>query len=297
MKKIYFILIVGVARFANAQEPSTFTGDGLSANNFEIHSDTIMLVEGALPAPASGRRIKIRHEISSDRPGISDGPNLVKRGLKQVEMGVNHKLEEMGDVREEVVTYNSTLLRLGVLDNVELRLALEYNNYKRQYLNRSSSESITTFSPFSIGGKVFITDQAGIVPAISLVGQVTLPYTMYNEIQLPFIGSGFLILAQHTFSESVSLTYNLGSSWDGVNPNARGMYALCLDYSFKNKLGVFGELYGEISEISKPTNCFDGGFVYLIAPNLQVDISGGFDLLNYTRGTFYSLGFSWLLPK
>ena len=66
-------------------------------------------------------------EFTADRPGASTGPSTVAKGVIQWEQGVQYD----GDGGKGALTFSSTLLRYGLFDGVELRLAGDgfiYNN-------------------------------------------------------------------------------------------------------------------------------------------------------------------------
>jgi hypothetical protein len=98
---------------------------------------------------------------------------------------------------------------------------------------------------------------------------------------------------QHTISNKQTLSYNLGAEWDGYSPEPTFIYTLTTGYSFTEKIGGYIEFFGFIPQIEKPDHRFDGGLTYLLNPNQQLDISGGFGLSKTSPDYYVALGYSF----
>lgn len=239
----------------------------------------------------------VNKKIVSDRPGISAMANLVPAKMFQIESGYNYELKRKADSEKRLYTYNTSILRYGISTNCEFRLGMEFNEYRFYDLHHSLESRVLSFSPVSIGAKLFITQGKGIVPSVSFMSHIYLPYIEAKQVRSPYIAAGFGILAQNSLHDKLMLVYNLGAHWDGVTPNAIASYAFCANYSIVKNFDVFIELYGEFSETTPVDASMDAGIVYQFSPSLQVDLSGGISLAEGFNDGFYSFGFSWLLPK
>ena len=60
--------------------------------------------------------------IVTDRPDATETSTLVPKCFLQVETGGLHESRDNNDVKRERMVYNTTLLRYGLLDNMELRV-------------------------------------------------------------------------------------------------------------------------------------------------------------------------------
>jgi len=63
-----------------------------------------------------------RPELITDRPDATEAPSVVPKGALQIETGALFTSFEEDVLKTQTLTYNTTLLRFGVLDNLELRL-------------------------------------------------------------------------------------------------------------------------------------------------------------------------------
>ena len=65
------------------------------------------------------------------------------------------------------------------------------------------------------------------------------------------------------------------------------------------KLGAFVELFGNpiLSGVGESSSSFDGGFTYLVRPNVQLDAFAGTGLSGDAPDWFAGLGISFRLPR
>lgn len=233
--------------------------------------------------------------ISTDRPGASNGSSLVSRGLLQYEVGGSYtSFEEMG-LRSQTYEYHNSLFRYGVLENVELRLAF---NFQEVWFSQNEQDLDTIrsgFSPLALGAKIKIIDEKGAIPKVTFIGNVVLPFTASSDYKPETTTANFVFAMTNTLSEKSSLTYNLGAQWGGDTSEAVYVYTLNYGYSISKALGLFAELYGNFPENSKSNHLWDAGIVYLVSNNVQLDLSAGTSITT-GQDIFAALGASIRLP-
>src|SRR5690606_5007127 len=88
----------------------------------------------------------------------------------------------------------------------------------------------------------------------------------------------FRFVMQHTLSDKVSFSYNLGAEWDGEVPDATFIYTVATGIELTHSLGMFLELYGFAPENDRAAHNFDAGLTYLLSNDFMLDVSGGFGL-------------------
>ena len=98
---------------------------------------------------------------------------------------------------------------------------------------------------------------------------------------------------QHTLSEKMSFSYNLGAEWDGLSSHPNFIYTIATGYSFTNKLGSYIELFGFAPQKEIANHSLDGGFTYLINNNFMLDLSSGIGITNNAPDHYVALGFSF----
>ncbi|CAL2089212.1 Transporter [Tenacibaculum sp. 190524A02b] len=226
--------------------------------------------------------------IATDRPDQSESTSMLPKKFFQVETGGFY--ESVNDVNN--YTYNTTLLRYGLLDNFELRVA--FSNTESFYQNQTLSKG---FSPLTIGGKVNIAKENKSLPEITLVGHLNLPFLASKDYKTINSAINFRFAFSHTLNEKSSLSYNLGMAWNGNTPEPSYIYTLSYGHSISSKIGWFLEVYGDLPESSMASHKWDTGFLYLFSDNLQFDISGGTGITNNTQDLYLSAGLSFRLPQ
>lgn len=222
--------------------------------------------------------------IQLDRPDQTECPFIVPKGYIQAENGLTY---EKINHSNKSFAHPSTLWKYGFSDNIEFRLITEIISEKE------SATTITTLSPITIGFKVKIAEENGIVPITSFIGHLTVPHWASKAAQSNYYAPSFRFTMQHTLSKNIALAYNLGAEWDGETPETTFIYTLTTGFSMTEKVGAYLELYGFAPQNQKANHRFDGGFTYLINNNVIVDLSGGIGLTDNAPKSFVSLGFSY----
>src|SRR4051812_5398916 len=98
-------------------------------------------------------------QVVSDRPDAADGPNILPRGVFQIETG----LASERDSARERTRSTPTLLRYGAFDTVELRLETD---------GRISAPTARGYGDVAIGAKWQLQDGEKGEPALALIGQL-----------------------------------------------------------------------------------------------------------------------------
>jgi hypothetical protein len=234
--------------------------------------------------------------IVTDRPDQTESPALVPKGLVQVETGFMYEAATNGNIESNTTTFNTTLLRYGLLDNLELRLGLNVAETKNSERNSSFEDKFSGLTPLYVGFKIGVTEEKGALPKIGFLAGAFLPFTAATEYKPENTGGDFRFSFEHTLSENWSFAYNLGAAWDGNSSNVSYVYTSVFGYSISEKLGCFLEVYGDFPESDRANHLLDGGFTYLLSNTIQLDLSGGTGL-NTDQDFFISTGISFRLPN
>jgi len=237
-----------------------------------------------------------RPELITDRPDATESPSVVVRGALQIESGALFTSFEDDVLQTNTTTYNTTLLRFGLLENLELRLGWDFVE-QRNKLSTAQEEVIQNgLSPFLLGMKVNITQEKGWLPTIGLIGHLFLPFTASDDFKPQNTGVDFRFAFDHTLSESSSIAYNLGAQWEADTPGAAYIYTLAYGYSLTDSFGLYAELYGDMPENNSANHYWDAGLTYLVLPNLQLDATVGTSITE-GQDLLVSAGFSYRIFK
>jgi hypothetical protein len=255
--------------------------------------------------------------IAPDRPGFGDAVSIVPIKNLQVETGFWYEKDKATPLTAQGIGLNSTLLRYGLGDRVELRF--DYNLWQ----NRTSSsarpndpEQVETgFFPLRLGMKALLVENKSWIPTVTFIGMLGLPRIATDVFQPAYLSPDLQLSFANPINDWLTICYNLGASWDGDNPNPENYYALSTEFSFSDKIGAYLQGHGAFQRtslgggsISTTHQTFaEAGVMYYPKPNIQVDLSGGIRASEYNgewsyfgaERSYYFLtaGLSWRFPR
>ncbi|MCL6293646.1 transporter [Jejuia spongiicola] len=233
--------------------------------------------------------------LITDRPDATESPNTMPKGFLQVETGAFYESFEENNIKTEDFTFNTTLVRYGLLDNLELRLGWDFVEGKNKFNGNTIDNVSSGFNPLLLGVKTSIAKENGCFPEIGLLGHLYLPFTASTDYKPETTGVDFRFAFAHTLSENSSLSYNIGAAWGNDSPEASYVYTIAFGQSITSKLGAYAELYGDLPENNKANHLWDAGLTYLINNNVQLDATVGSSI---TKGQdiLLSAGVSFRIP-
>ena len=234
-------------------------------------------------------------EMVTDRPDVTESSKVMPKGYLQVETGGFYESSTDGQTSEKWV-YNTSLVRYGILDNLELRLGWDLGQEKLNMGDQNSKELLNGFSPLLIGAKVSITEEEGALPEIALLGHLFLPFLASSDFRPRTTGVDFSFAFSHSLNERSDFSYNLGVEWMDGSPEAIYIYSLAYGYSLTDNFGAYAELYGGFPENDKAGHFCDMGITYLLRRNIQLDAYIGTGI---SKGQDFLLGagFSFRVPN
>lgn len=235
--------------------------------------------------------------ISTDRPDQTEASSLVPKKFLQIETGAFYETLEINSFKSKATTFNTTLLRYGLLDNLELRLGFDFTEIASEFNGRKLNDKLSGFSPLLLGVKIGITEEKGLLPEMAFIGHINVPSFASTDYKTESTSTDFRFSLSHTLSEKSSLGYNIGLVWDGNITTANYIYTLAYGYSISDKIGAYFELYGDIPEDSSFNHLWDAGLTYLLSDNIQLDISGGTGITQNIQDLFLSAGISFRIPE
>jgi len=233
--------------------------------------------------------------LITDRPDATESPQTVAPGFIQIETGGFYESFEDNNIKSETYTYNTTLVRLGLLDNLELRLGWDFVEGQTT-INDTKLDDVTSgFNPLLLGVKIGIANENGWMPEIGFLSHLYLPFTASQDYKPETTGVDFRFSFAHTLNEKSTLSYNLGAQWKDDSPEAAYLYSLSYGYGISDKLGAYIEIYGDFPENNKANHLWDAGLTYLISNNIQLDATVGSGI-SKGQDILLSAGVSFKLP-
>ena len=213
--------------------------------------------------------------LVTDRPDATEAPTVVPKKYFQIETGAYRETFDDGELKQVNNVYNTSLLRFGILNNLELRLGWNYGDTRIKPSNASEEIVATGFSPLLLGTKIAISEEKNGWPEIGLIGHLQLPFLASADYRPETTGVDFRFAFAHTLSERSSLSYNIGAEWGNDSPEATYIYTLAYGFSITNAFGIYAEVYGYLPEDNAPLHLWDAGLTYLLADNWQLDATIG----------------------
>lgn len=236
-------------------------------------------------------------ELITDRPDQTESSSVVPHKSLQIETGfiLANDADDLTEVT--AIDYNSTLLRYGLLESMELRLGLAFLGEKVKVKANDSTYSNNGFSPLYAGFKLQVARENGWMPEIAFIGGLFLPFSADEAFKPQNTGADFRFAFAHTLSDRFSFGYNVGVQWEGDESIPIYTYTVALGIGITDWLGAYIEAFGDFPEEGNSTHMADGGFTFLVLPNLQFDISGGIALNEEALDNYFGVGLSYRIPR
>lgn len=235
--------------------------------------------------------------IDTDRPDQTESSSTVPAKTLQIETGFAYETTEDNDYKMENWFMGTTLLRYGVWDHFEIRMGSYYQTTNIKEIESGRDSTQQGMGPLLLGFKVYIIEEKGLRPEISILADITLRHVGATDYRPVYSYPMAKIAASHTLSRKLSLGYNAGFAYNGDNADGFFVYSIVLGYSITPKFSAYGEFYGTFDHGDHPNQRMDGGFTYLVRNNLQLDISAGTGFDNTVDKNFISMGLSWRIPR
>lgn len=209
--------------------------------------------------------------ISPDRPGFTNGCDTVLPKHWQIETGITSTQLSAENGGSKVVDYPEALIRLGVSSKFEYRIGAP--NYNKVDAGGSG------YSDMSLGCKYrFYESNDGNTKA-ALIPFVTIPNGS-DAFSSHHVDPYLTLAGQKPINPKNALSANLTLGAPTVNGSR--IYTIAPSVSVSTQLqpalSLYGELYDNVPQHGGSTPIIDGGFAYIVNPNMQLDIEVGYGL-------------------
>lgn len=250
------------------------------------------------------RKAPIDDNLVTDRPDFTESTETIPYGRFQLEMGYTFTYDREGNDRTRDHTAPELLLRVGIVENFELRFGwLGYSFTEAQGQERTRAGRRVTneawsqgSNDFELGFKLKIAEQDGLRPHLAILGAATFPSGSANVSSGDVEPLGALLWA-YDLSENVALAgqFVLAAPVEDSRRFVQTAASLSLGISLTDRLGTYVEYIGTFHN-ARDSDCahtVNGGFTYLITNNLQIDIRAGAGLNEEADDFFTGAGLSW----
>ncbi|MEX2218147.1 MAG: transporter [Phycisphaerales bacterium] len=231
--------------------------------------------------------------METDRPDFTEGTQTVPRGRVQLEGGYTFTRDRAGGVTVRDHTLPEALLRIGVVDRVEVRLGWEGYSWTRAGGGGGDDDGVLDGS---LGFKARLLDQDGWVPDFAVIGEVSVPVGEEGKGTERF-DPGVKLCWAYGLSERVGLAGNLnfaGVSGERHTRHLETSASLSLSFDVADHLGAYVEYFGvyPTERGRAEEHYFSPGLTFPIGPDLQFDIRAGVGLNDGAADLFAGAGFA-----
>ncbi len=227
-------------------------------------------------------------EIVTDRPDQTESSSTVGKKVFQMELGSTYLT--FSDIGYKGFLIPQMLLRYGITNGIELRLATQYEASK--FGNAENKSSNNGLTDVQIGAKFQLLKKENVKTEIAFLSHILLPFSQENLL-INEVGVVNKLSISHPISNRFGAGLNIG--YDYLESTNFLTYSLAIGFGISEVVGFYMEPFGIWGESNIYESNFDVGFTFLLNPNTQLDASYGFGLNNNMN--YYSIGFSWKVPS
>ena len=252
-----------------------------------------MAVTGLLAMPCGGGA-QTADALVADRPDFTEATTTVGRGVFQIEFGYTFGLDRDDGNSVRGHSFGEPLLRAGVLAEwLELRVAA--SPVSQRIESGGSAASDTGMEDLYLGVKLALSEQQGLIPAIALLPQTTVPTGsdgFSNDRVLPGVNLLYSWDATDNLSLAGSTQVNraVGDSDEGY---AEWAQSLTAGVGLGARTGLYGEWFAFFPSepgAAPAEHYVNTGLSRLLADDFQWDIRVGFGLNDPAEGLFAGTG-------
>ena len=234
--------------------------------------------------------------LESDRPDFTDSSTTVGYRRLQIESGYKYTQAIAGDPTHNAHDLPELLVRYGVAERLELRLAWDEGMVFDRYMDRNLGRVVTDngSTDLDAGFKYAISKQDKWRPQSAITVSVSAP--VGSPAQSSRQVDAFVnCLYSWELTKKLSLNCSTGNLWTAELGDhfSRFSQSASVEYELTEKLHVFNEWFAFFrrdSSDNRPQHYYDAGLTYLVTPNFQLDWRAGLGLNNAADGFFTGCG-------
>jgi hypothetical protein len=247
--------------------------------------------------------------INTDRPTFTPANTVVPRGRLQFESGWTYNAEWTSRTRDNVFDFPELAVRYGLADRVEFRMFwLGQTDSQAQGRRRGSRRVIDGPGDTQVGFKwqLFPGDEKRKwIPTTALITAIYAPTGGASPYSAETVEPHVNLIYGWSLNKKLTLSGSTG--YLGIREQAvpyslrrSDNFQLFHDslvafYTPADRTTLFYEWYVFTythAPDNRPLHFMDGGILYRLAPNIQVDVRAGFGLSGRPDDFFTGTGFS-----
>lgn len=242
--------------------------------------------------------------LITDRPDFTESTEAVPRGHLQLEAGYTFTYDREGSDRTREHTAPELLVRVGVVENLELRLGWDgyswtdalFETETRRGRRVGREDWSQGANDLSLGVKYKFFDQDGLVPHFGLIAGATVPSGSAG-VSSGDVDPEVVLLWAYDITDSFAVAGNVGffAPSDEGDRFFQTTASISAAFALGDRVGAYVEYFGlypntEDSDTAHSANC---GLTYLISNDFQIDWRIGAGLNEEADDFFTGIGFAW----
>jgi len=236
------------------------------------------------------RPVPLTEPLVTDRPDFTESTDAVPRGHIQIEGGYTFTYNDAAGVITRSHSAPELLLRVGLLNDVELRIA--WPTYTRLDMTGPDADGL---EDLVLGVKVKLVEQEGLVPHVGVIGEFTAP-TGAGALTSDDVDPAVKLLWAYDVYDRVSVggNVNFASLTENDDRFFQAAASLALGVAVTERVGAYVEYFGfyPVSDGGGDAHSVNGGVTFLVNNNLQFDARVGLGLNENADDFFTGVGFA-----
>ncbi|MBQ6771660.1 MAG: transporter [Bacteroidales bacterium] len=226
--------------------------------------------------------------LSADRPGYTWGAEVLPLHKISWENGFGF---ESGADGSRTFTLNSTIVRYGIFQNVELRVGTDL-----LLLNDGQAmESSFAMSPLTIGTKLKVFESSNWLPSIGLLAEFKSPHVGSKELLPSHLAPSMYLMFEHEINDRLWLCYDTSVEWDGETAVPQTFLSLAIGFNITDDIGAFVETYNYLHPEQENQYMTEFGFTWMPSRRVQLDIECDLDFQDFGRYYALGCGVAWMI--
>ena len=231
--------------------------------------------------------------ITTDRPDFTEASSTVGANVAQVEMGYTFAHDDDEGIATGTHSTPEALFRFGTHINwLELRLAVNLLQEDIGPVSNSGAEDLY------LGAKFGLTTQAGMLPEMALVPQMTVPTggsAFTNDQVLPGVNWIYGWDVTDCVTTTGSTQFNRAVDSGTGTGYTEWAQSWTVGYSLHDRVGMYTEWFALMpnnAETAQVEHYGNGGITFLLNDDIQWDIRAGLGLNDAAADYFLGTGLS-----
>lgn len=226
--------------------------------------------------------------LSADRPGFTWGTEVMHHHKLSWENGIGYESETNGP---HTATLNTTIVRYGIFENVELRVGSSFLMWN----DGLAEEPTFGMAPLTFGTKIKVYDGTDLLPSIGLLAEFQSPRLGSKDLLPSHLAPSLYLLFENDINDWFYLCYNVGEEWDGDSAVPTTFLSLCLGFSLTESLGTYVETVNYFHPEDGNQYLTEFGLTWMVSRRVQLDIAADLDFQNFGKYYAISGGVAWMI--